>query len=225
MPLELRDELESGIRALMLELPPGRIDQLLDFMDLLRRWNGVYNLTAVRDPLGMLRQHLLDSLSILPALNRYRADWARKQPAIDSLLKILDVGSGGGLPGVVLAIAGEGVDVTCIDAVGKKASFIRQAALELGLKNLGAIHNRIEQCAPSLQYDLLTSRAFASLVDFVRVTRHVVKPAGVWAAMKGKHPADEIKQLPDDIDVFHVEPLRVPSQDAERCLVWMRQRV
>lgn len=192
---------------------PADRQALLDaYLALLSRWNRVYNLTALRDPAQMRSHHLADSESIVSPLARHAAG----RP-----LRILDVGSGGGLPGVVLAIHHPEWDVTCVDTVAKKAGFIRQVALELGLPNLHAAHARVEQL-PSAQADVVTSRAFASLPDFCAWTRHHLAPGGVWLAMKGRHPADEIAALPADVTVFHVEPLLVPGLDAERCAIWLR---
>lgn len=196
-----------------LALAPAQIDALLGFLQLLQRWNATYNLTAVRDPADMLVQHVADCLAVVGPLQRQLAS----APAS----RVLDVGSGGGLPGVVVAIALPAVDVTCVDAVGKKAAFVRQAAAELRLPNLHAVHVRVEDLrAPA--FDLITSRAFASLADFTRLTRRHMAPGGVWMAMKGKMPLDEQQALPPDVDVFHVEPLTVPDLNAERCLVWMK---
>jgi 16S rRNA (guanine527-N7)-methyltransferase len=141
---------------------------------------------------------------------------------------ILDVGSGGGLPGVVLAITMPGVTVDCVDAVGKKAAFVRQVAGELGLPNLHAHHSRVESLRPPVAavagYHLITSRAFASLADFTAWTAHLLAPGGAWAAMKGQQPDDEIQALNGRVEVFHVEPLAPPGMTAQRCLVWMRPR-
>lgn len=184
------------------------------YLALLHKWNKAYNLTAVRDPAQMQVQHVADCMAVVPALQRH---------ATGRSLHILDVGSGGGLPGVVLAVADPAWDVTCVDTVGKKAAFVRQVASELGLANLHSEHGRVEQLALP-PFDVITARAFASLTDLVRWTRALLKPEGVWMAMKGKRPDDEIAALPPDIEVFHVEPLTVPGLDAERCLVWMRVR-
>jgi 16S rRNA (guanine527-N7)-methyltransferase len=188
---------------------------LLDYLGLLQRWNGTYNLTAVRDPVAMFSQHLADCLAVMPPVLRH-ADGR-------SSLRVLDVGSGGGLPGVLIAILCPGFDVSCVDAVGKKMAFVRQVAGELRLANLHAHHSRIE-ALKTLPYDLITSRAFASLAEFVELTRRLLAPRGVWMAMKGRVPDDEISALPSDVEVFHVEPLQVPGLDAQRCLVWMRPR-
>lgn len=192
--------------------PPDPDAQLQAYLDLLARWNRVYNLTALRDPVQMRSHHLADSQSILAPLERHAAG----RP-----LTILDVGSGGGLPGVVLAILHPDWAVTCVDSVAKKAGFIRQVALELALPNLRAVHGRVEQMPPAAA-DVVVSRAFASLSDFCAWTRRHLGGQGVWLAMKGRHPTDEIQALPPDIEVFHVEPLKVPGLDAERCAIWLR---
>jgi len=190
--------------------------QLEAYLGLLARWNTAYNLTALRDPAQMRSHHLADCLAVVAPLHR--------QLGGEAVARILDVGSGGGLPGVVLAIVEPAWDVTCVDTVGKKAAFIRQVASELGLSNLHAQHVRVEtmQADP---FDVITSRAFASLAEFTALTRHLLRPGrGLWMAMKGKPPEDEIAVLPPDIEVVRVEPLQVPGLNAERCLVWMRQR-
>jgi 16S rRNA (guanine527-N7)-methyltransferase len=184
------------------------------YLNLLIKWNAAYNLTAVRDPAQMQTQHLADCLAAVAPLRRELG--GANSP------RILDVGSGGGLPGVVLAIAEPGWDVTCVDAVGKKAAFIRQVAGELALTNLHAEHARIETLNAML-FDVITARAFASLVDLTRLTRHVLADRGLWMAMKGKRPDDEIAALTPDVTAFHVEPLDVSGLVAERCLVWMRR--
>lgn len=199
--------------GLALELLPAQAAALLRFLHLLRRWNTIYNLTAVREPAQMLTQHLADCLAVVPAL--------RRQLGASSGKTLLDVGSGGGLPGVVLAVLNESLRVTCVDTVGKKAAFVLQVAVELGLRNLRAEHARVEQLA-SAPFDVVTSRAFSSLLDFTALTRRHLKPEAVWMAMKGKYPDAELAALPQDVDVFHVEPLMVPGLDADRCLVWMR---
>jgi 16S rRNA (guanine527-N7)-methyltransferase len=167
----------------------------------------------------MLRQHLLDCLAVARPLRR---ELARRGAPADAAL--LDVGSGGGLPGVVLAILEPGLSVTCVDTVAKKAGFIRQVAAELRLPHLRAEHARVEGLRPARPFDLITSRAFATLADFVRLTRAALAPRGCWMAMKGAVPDDEIAALPPDIDVFHVEPLTVPGLDARRCLIWMQPK-
>lgn len=214
--LSLRPRLSEAAVALQLPLSDAQLDQLMAYLALLGKWNKVYNLTAVRDPAAMLTQHLIDSLSLLPALQRHAAG----RP-----LRLMDVGSGGGLPGVVIAIVDPSIDVTCVDAVGKKAFFIAQVAAELGLPNLHGEHARVEQLKAA-PFDVITSRAFASLADFTDWSQMHLKPGvGVWAAMKGQHPTEELEELhrrAPTRDVFHVEQLAVPGLDAQRCLLWIR---
>lgn len=208
-----RDTLRGGAAALGVGLDDADTARLLAFLNLLQRWNATYNLTALRDPQLMLTHHLLDCVAVVPALRNQIGGQA---------LKVLDVGSGGGLPGVVLAILMPHLQVTCVDAVGKKAAFIRQVAAELGLKNLHAAHARVEQLPG--QFDLITSRAFASLPDMCDWTLPRLAPHGQWMAMKGKLPTDEIAALAPSVEVFHVEHLDVPGLEAERCVVWLRPR-
>lgn len=212
-----RARLAAAAQALGLAPSEGQLAALLGYLDLLQRWNAVYNLTAVRDPEQMLTQHLVDCLAVLPALQRH-ADSRQDGRA----LRILDVGSGGGLPGVVLAIMVPGWTVTCVDTVAKKASFIRQVAAELALPNLKAVHARVEAMPGAPRFDLVASRAFASLPDFTAWTRERLAEGGVWLAMKGKRPSDEEAALPADVAVFHVEQLQVPGLEADRCLIWLR---
>lgn len=183
---------------------------LADYLGLLQRWNATYNLTAVRDPAEMLTQHLADCLAVVPPLLRR-----------GSTGRLLDVGSGGGLPGVVIAVMAPGWQVVCCDTVGKKTAFIQQAAITLKLRNLSVRHARVEQLH-EVQFDVVTSRAFASLADFVRLTSGLVAPGGVWMALKGRHPAEELAALPPQAQLFHVEQLEVPGLAAERCIVWLR---
>jgi 16S rRNA (guanine527-N7)-methyltransferase len=213
MPLEQRELLKQGAEALGLGLSDGQCDALLGYQAMLIKWNQVYNLTAVRKPEDMLTHHLLDSLAVLPPLERHLAN----RPA-----RLLDVGSGGGLPGVVLAIMLPVLRVTCVDTVGKKASFVRQVAGDLKLPNLSAEHARVESLR-SGPFDVITSRAFASLSDFTCLTGRLLSAEGAWMAMKGKLPTDEIAALPSESHVFHVEQLVVPGLNAERCLVWIRK--
>lgn len=214
----LRPALEAGVRALGLALDDARLTRLLRYLRLIAQWNRVYNLTAVREPEAMLTQHLLDCLAVLPPLRR---EWAARHGPADAAPRVLDVGSGAGLPGAVLAICEPTWAVTCVDAVAKKASFIRQVAAELGLPNLQATHQRVE-AMPGATFDLITSRAFATLADFVTLTRERLAPGGTWVAMKAHLGDDERLAVPPDVTVFHVEPLAVPGLDAARCLVWMR---
>jgi 16S rRNA (guanine527-N7)-methyltransferase len=208
----MKNTLERAAHELGLDLSDAQLDQLLAYLALLQKWNKVYNLTAVRDPEQMLSHHLVDSLSVIAPLQRHGA------PA-----RLMDVGAGGGLPGVVIAICCPGTDVTCVDAVAKKATFIQQVAAELKLPHLHGVHSRVEKLKID-SFGVITSRAFASLLDFTTLTRQHLAPDAVWLAMKGQHPADEIAALPADVDVFHVEQLAVPGLDAQRCIVWMRPR-
>lgn len=215
---DLRTTLQAGLQSLQLALDERQVNLLLDYLGLLQKWNKVYNLTAVRDPGEMMTHHLLDSLAAIAPL---------LQQVGDRPVKLLDVGSGGGLPGVVIAIACPQIDVTCVDTVAKKAAFIQQAAATLKLPNLRGLHARVESLnALSGQgYDVVCSRAFASLVDFTNWSQTALNPGGIWMAMKGKHPGDELATLQTEagaVDVFHVEQLQVPGLDAERCIVWMR---
>jgi 16S rRNA (guanine527-N7)-methyltransferase len=203
--------LERAAAALGVGLGADQIGALLAYRDLLVRWNSTYNLTAVRDGEAMLVQHLVDCLAVLPALQRERAGGGR----------LLDVGSGGGLPGVVVAIALPAWRVQCVDAVAKKAAFVRQVGAELGLSNLASTHGRIETLPPA-NADVIASRAFAALADFCSLTQRHLAEGGLWMAMKGRSPGEEVAALPPAVDVFHVEPLTVPGLDAERCIVWMR---
>ena len=213
----LKPELEAGARTLGLDLAPEQIDRLLTYLGLIAQWTRVYNLTAVRDPREMLTHHLLDSLAVIAPLRRQTAG----RP-----VRLLDVGAGAGLPGVVIAICCPEVDVSCVDTVAKKAAFIQQAAAALRLPNLRGLHARVEtlHIRGAAGYDVVSSRAFASLKDFTAWSRGSLAAGGVWMAMKGRHPADEIAALPADIDVFHVEQLVVPGLAAERCIVWLRPR-
>lgn len=215
--------LDQGLERLGLEVPLPARRQLVEYLVLIERWNRVYNLTAVRNPADMLVQHLLDSLAVVAPLRRHLQDKALAPGADGPSVRMLDVGSGAGLPGVVLSIVEPHWDVTCVDAVAKKASFIRQVAAELGLPNLRAQHVRVEDLPAPSGFDIVTSRAFASLADFVSLTGHLLSPTGCWMAMKGKVPDDEVADLPDGVEVFHVEQLKVPSLEAQRCLVWMRK--
>ncbi len=215
-----RSALTTGLQSLGLTLSPAQQAGLLEYLDLLQKWNRVYNLTALRQPHEMLTHHLFDSLAALAPLLRQTGG----RP-----LRLLDVGSGGGLPGVVIAIACAQTDVTCVDAVAKKAAFIQQAASTLGLTNLHGLHARVESLRPDegAGFDLVCSRAFAALPDFVTWSRAAINPGAVWLAMKGKYPADELQALAAAapwVEVFHVEQVQVPGLDAQRCLVWLRER-
>jgi 16S rRNA (guanine527-N7)-methyltransferase len=209
----LRPALLGLLEELNLPSSNELVVQLLGYLTLLQRWNATYNLTAVRELRSMLTQHLADCLAVIPDLRQ--ADANRR------IHRLLDTGSGGGLPGAVIAMLMPHVHVTCVDAVGKKAAFVQQVASTLELPNLNSRHGRIEQLQLE-PFDLVTSRAFSSLADFVSLTRAQLGAGGSWLAMKGKIPTEEMSALPADIEVFHVEQLKVPGLNAERCLIWMR---
>ncbi len=220
--------LRQGAEALGLSLNDTQISQLLGYHALIQKWNKVYNLTAIRDPAEMLTHHLLDSLAVVAPMRIRLAGLSYDQDGADEvsqpyLYRLLDVGAGAGLPGVVIAICCPDIHVTCVDAVAKKMAFVQQVATELKLPNLRARHARVESLTD--KYDVITSRAFATLLDFVTGSRAALKPkAGVWMAMKAKDTAVEIANLPPNVEVFHVEQLAIPGLDAERCIVWMREK-
>ena len=203
--------LRAGLAQLQLALTDQQVAQLLDYLKLIAKWTKVYNLTAVRDPAEMMTHHLLDSLAVVSPLLRHLKRGS-----------LLDVGSGAGLPGAIIGICCPFIAVTCVDTVAKKATFIKQVALELKLPNLTGLHARVENIAQP--FDAICSRAFASLTDFTNWSVGALATNGLWIAMKGKYPADELAALPATVDVFHVEQLHVPGLDAERCLVWMRKK-
>jgi 16S rRNA (guanine527-N7)-methyltransferase len=197
--------LAAGLADLGLNVPDSAQQKLLAFRDLLLKWNKTYNLTALRDPAQAISHHLLDSLAILPLLDGGN---------------LLDVGSGGGLPGIPLAIARPELQVCMVDTVQKKTTFLQQAVIELGLKNVTVNHARVEEMQG--QYAQITSRAFAELGLFVSLTRHLLAPNGRWLAMKGIRPDDELKGLPADIVVEAIIPLTVPGLGAERHLIILK---
>ena len=197
--------LAAGLAELGLDLPDAVQHKMLAFRDLLLKWNKTYNLTALRDPEQAISHHLLDSLTILPHVGTG---------------PLLDVGSGGGLPGIPLAIACPGLSVGMVDTVQKKASFLQQASIELGLKNVTVHHARVEEMQG--QYAQISSRAFADLGLFVSLTRHLLAPGGRWLAMKGVRPDDEIAALPAGITVEAIISLTVPGLEAERHLIILK---
>lgn len=210
--------LQEGLEGLGLAVSVDQQHQLLAYMDLIAKWTKVYNLTAVRDVNEMLTHHLLDSLAVIEPLRREVGRLVL--PEGQAGLSLLDVGAGAGLPGVVIAITCPEISVTCVDTVAKKAAFIQQVAAALKLPNLKGMHARVESLTHP--YDVVCSRAFASLIDFTTWSQPALAGHGVWMAMKGKHPEQELAVLPERIKVFHVEQLQVPGLDAERCIIWMR---
>jgi 16S rRNA (guanine527-N7)-methyltransferase len=207
--------LRAGLAALHLSLSDAQVQALLDYQTLISKWNKVYNLTAVRNPAEMLTHHLLDSLAAVAPLQKHL------QGRGLSAASLLDVGSGAGLPGVVLAICCPTLAVTCVDTVGKKAAFIKHVALALGLPNLTGLHARVETITQP--FDVICSRAFASLADFTGWSQAALAPGGVWMALKGKHPTEELTMLSSNVAMFHVEPLAVPGLAAERCIIWLQK--
>lgn len=198
----LHHQLEQGLAAMGLVLPPGAVERLLDYQALLERWNGTYNLTAVRDPAEMVTRHLLDSLAILPYVEG---------------ASLADLGTGPGLPGIPLAIAAPGREVLLVDSNGKKVRFLREAIRALKLDGVRAVQSRVEEVEG--RFDCVTARAFASLADMLAWGGHLLAPAGRWLAMKGKPPAGEIAALPPGFAVQAVHALDVPGLGAERSLV------
>ena len=203
----LAQVLERGVAELKLDLSQAQIAELLDYLALLAKWNAVYNLTSVRDPMQMLTLHLLDSLAAVPAFA--------------GAVNVLDVGAGGGLPGMVLAIARPDMKVSMIDTVHKKTAFLTQVKAELGLANVTIYTMRVEQLEVKQAFDVITSRAFADLSDFVNWSGHLLAEGGQFIALKGVAPPDERERLPSDWKVGELRALRVPGLDAERHLVFI----
>jgi 16S rRNA (guanine527-N7)-methyltransferase len=203
----LSQVLTDGIKALRLDLGPQQVEQLLDYLALLNKWNGVYNLTSVRDPMQMVTLHVLDSLAAVPAFAGAR--------------NVLDVGAGGGLPGIVLAIARPDMKVSMIDTVHKKTAFLNQVKAELGLANVTVYTMRVEQLQVKQPFDVITSRAFADLSDFVNWSGHLLEQGGQFIALKGVAPAEERERLPEPWKVSKLQPLEVPGLGAERHLVFI----
>lgn len=205
--MSLQEKLEAGARQLDIDLAPPTIDKLLAYLALLVKWNKVHNLTAVRDLEEMVTLHLLDSLSVLPHVPAGR---------------LLDVGSGAGLPGIVLAICRPDLQVTTIDAVQKKASFMRQAKAELQIANLQVVAGRVEQLKPVEPFNIVISRAFSEIALFIKLTRHLIAEDGLWLAMKGQMPQEELEAIA--LKPSRIEELKVPGLDAQRHLVFLPVR-
>jgi 16S rRNA (guanine527-N7)-methyltransferase len=201
--------LGEGIAAMRLDVSPAQQDKLMDYLALMFKWNAVYNLTSLRDPMQMVTHHLLDSLAAVPAFAAAR--------------NVLDVGSGGGLPGIVLAIVRPDMKVSMIDTVHKKTAFLTQVKAELALVNVTVYTARVEQLQVSDKFDVITSRAFADLSDFVNWSSHLLADGGRYIALKGVAPQDEQARLPAEWKVNKVEPLDVPRLGAERHLVFIER--
>ncbi|MBI3230936.1 MAG: 16S rRNA (guanine(527)-N(7))-methyltransferase RsmG [Burkholderiales bacterium] len=207
----LQAALQDGIQQLGLQLNASQVEQLLAYLALLQKWNKVYNLTAVREPMQMLTHHLLDSLAAIPAFVGAK--------------RVLDVGAGGGLPGLVLAIAQPETHVTLIDTVHKKTAFLTQVKAELGLANVSVQTGRVEQYQAPQLFDVITSRAFAELADFVNWSGHLLAEGGQFIALKGVDPDTEKQKLPAQWQVAKVEALQVPQLDAARHLVFITRQI
>lgn len=202
--MTLQAKLAQGLEKAGISLSAEVQQQLLSYLALLQKWNKVHNLTAVRDPEEMVTLHLLDSLSVLPYIQGGR---------------LLDVGSGAGLPGIPLAICRPDMQVTVLDSSHKKASFMRQAKAELGIKNLDVVCGRVEAFEPQEAFDTVISRAFSDLGEFMQLTRHLGKPNAQWLAMKGVYPFEELSQIHNE--AVRVVPLQVPGLEAQRHLVFL----
>ena len=201
--------LGEGIAAMGLSVSPAQHEKLLDYLGLMFKWNAVYNLTSLRDPMQMVTHHLLDSLAAVPAFAQAH--------------NVLDVGSGGGLPGIVLAIVRPDMNVSMIDTVHKKTAFLTQVKAELALANVTVYTMRVEQLHVSDKFDVITSRAFADLSDFVNWSSHLLAQQGRYIALKGTAPKDEQERVPQEWKVTKVEPLQVPRLGAERHLVYIER--
>lgn len=210
MAQDLAGQLATGLNELSLGLDAAQQEKLLAYVALLAKWNKVYSLTAIREPERMVTHHLLDSLAPLPYLQ-------------GDNIRILDVGSGFGTPGIPLAIARPDWQIVLLDSNQKKTTFLRQALLELQLTNISVETERVEHYRPNAPFHIITSRAFSELGEFVKLTRHLLADGGEWAALKGVYPHEEIALLPVDVKVVGVDHLKVPGIKAERHLVHMVQ--
>ncbi len=216
MKVSLETQLRQGADEMGLSLTDVQVHHLLAYQALIEKWTKIYNLTALRSPEDILTHHVQDSLAVIKPLEHQL-----EQAGINSTpLRLLDAGSGAGLPGVVIAICCPHITVHGVDSVAKKAAFIQQVAITLKLPNLAGLHARVEHLTDT--YHVITSRAFASLPDLTTLTLAALAENGIWMAMKGQHPTDELAALPGSIHVFHTETLQVPGLKANRCLIWMK---
>jgi 16S rRNA (guanine527-N7)-methyltransferase len=204
----IADVLNQGIKQLPLALSEAQVEKLLDYLALLNKWNAVYNLTSVRDPMEMVKLHLLDSLAAVAAFA--------------GATNVLDVGAGGGLPGMVLAISRPDMQVSMIDTVHKKTAFLNQVKAELELVNVTVYTKKVQELEVKTKFDVITSRAFADLSDFVNWSGHLLQEGGRFIALKGTAPAEERERLPAPWTVQKLEPLVVPGLEAERHLVFIK---
>lgn len=206
---DMKSMLQQGLQQMNIDLTVPQQLQLLAFIDLLKKWNSTYNLTALRNDQDVISHHILDSLTLLPYVEHARG--------------LIDVGSGGGMPGIPVAIARPDLPVALLDANSKKTSFLQQAVIELGLTNVQVITARVEAMVGE-QFDVITSRAFAELNDFITITKQLMAKGGCWAAMKGVYPYEEIERLPDNVELIQVDKLTVPHLNAERHMVLVRKK-
>lgn len=206
---DMKTLLQQGLQQMNIDLTVPQQLQLLAFVDLLKKWNSTYNLTALRNDQDVISHHILDSLTLLPYVKNARG--------------LIDVGSGGGMPGIPVAIARPDLPIALLDANSKKTSFLQQAVIELGLNNVQVITARVEAMVGE-QFDVITSRAFAELSDFVAITKQLMAKGGYWAAMKGVYPYEEIERLPDQVELIQVDKLSVPHLNAERHMVLVRKK-
>lgn len=206
---DMKSMLQQGLQQMNIDLTVPQQLQLLAFIDLLKKWNSTYNLTALRNDQDVISHHILDSLTLLPYVEHARG--------------LIDVGSGGGMPGIPVAIARPDLPVALLDANSKKTSFLQQAVIELGLTNVQVITARVEAMVGE-QFDVITSRAFAELNDFITITKQLMAKGGCWAAMKGVYPYEEIERLPDHVELVQVDKLTVPHLNAERHMVLVRKK-
>ena len=205
----LKEQLQSGLNAMNLDLTMPQQLLLLEYVALLKKWNSTYNLTALRDENTTISHHLLDSLTLLPYVANAQT--------------LMDVGSGGGMPGIPTAICRPDLHITLLDSNTKKTTFLQQAVIELGLKNVTVASGRVEAMHDK-KVDVVTSRAFAELHDFIALTKHLLNENGYWAAMKGVYPYEELENVPQNIEVYQIDKLNVPTLNAERHMVLMRPK-
>ena len=205
--MDNKQQLQEGLQSMGLSLTTAQQLLLLEYVALLKKWNSTYNLTALRDEHTMISQHVLDSLTLLPYIQHAQT--------------LMDVGSGGGMPGIPTAICRPDLQITLLDANTKKTSFLQQAVIELGLHNVSVASGRVEAMHDK-KVDVVTSRAFAELADFISLTKHLLNENGYWAAMKGVYPYEELEHVPASVVVEKVDKLTVPMLNAERHMVIMR---
>ena len=205
----LAQVLGDGIQEMKLEVSPAQQEQLLDYLALMNKWNSVYNLTSLRDPMQMVTHHLLDSLAAVPAFLEAR--------------NVLDVGAGGGLPGIVLAICRPDMNVSMIDTVHKKTAFLKQVKAELELAKVTVHTMKVQDLAVSDKFDVITSRAFADLSDFLEWSGHLLQEGGKFIALKGTAPAEEQERVPAEWKISGLQPLQVPRLGAERHLIFVER--